>query len=195
MNHKSISLRKILADIQTTGITNFTLRIYILPLFLQEKRLMLALEQYYMLSEKPVNNTLYVAAGSPGGQRVAEANRLLNRKPIFMYLDNKLIFKFESLINGENSIANILNVSSNPLYRALKGDLFFKTFVLTYELLSHADNDNLLTLNAVQILFSQVRSELNLEKQKKPDPFPPVTFVRLLDNQSFDFPSFKEASV
>lgn len=63
-NHKAATLRKILQDIKQTGIANYTLRIYDFPVHMQEMRLLLALEQYYLLTLDPQNNTLYVAAGS-----------------------------------------------------------------------------------------------------------------------------------
>lgn len=60
-NHKGDNLRSILRDIQDTGINLFQVRIYILPGHLRELRLLLALEQYYILSLNPSNNDILVA--------------------------------------------------------------------------------------------------------------------------------------
>jgi group I intron endonuclease len=77
-DHNGNNLQKILADIKIIGIGHFELMIYDLPVHLRELRLLLALEQYYLLSLNPQNNTLYVAKGSPGGMAIAENNRMKN---------------------------------------------------------------------------------------------------------------------
>lgn len=84
-----------MADIMVTGINNYNLKLYLFPAHLQELRLLLALEQLHLLIN-PQNNSLYVAAESPGGMAFAEYNRELNRQEIYMYLENKLIYVFSA---------------------------------------------------------------------------------------------------
>jgi hypothetical protein len=66
-SHTGDRPRSILRDIRDTGINLFNLRVYLIPKELQELRLLLALEQYYILTLNPGNNDILVAGGSPGG--------------------------------------------------------------------------------------------------------------------------------
>lgn len=65
--HNGANLRSILQDIRDIGISVFQMRIYLIPKELQELRLLIALEQYYILALNPGNNDILVAGGSPGG--------------------------------------------------------------------------------------------------------------------------------
>lgn len=67
-NHSKAQLRPILNDIRTTGLEHFSLSVCVFPVHLQDIRLLLALEQYYILSLTPQNNSLMVVNTSPGGK-------------------------------------------------------------------------------------------------------------------------------
>lgn len=83
-NTKEVRIRLILQNIRDVGISNFTLMFYRIPPHLQEGRLLLALEQYYILSLVPALNTLKVVNETPGGMRLSENNSIKKSVPILL---------------------------------------------------------------------------------------------------------------
>lgn len=61
-------LRPILADIQTYGIENFSLKVWTLPPHLATVTNIIILEQFFILSNDLSNNSLLIANASPGGK-------------------------------------------------------------------------------------------------------------------------------
>jgi hypothetical protein len=122
-------------------------------------RFLLALEQYYMLELKPQNNTLYVANGSPGGERVAESNRDLNRQNLYMYLDDVLIHVFSSIKLGPDSFMNLLATSNNTMLKCINDNtLFLSKFMLSYTRVEGLE-EKLLTIDEVLQLVQEARIE------------------------------------
>lgn len=123
-----------LQDIRDTGLANYSLQLYNLPVHLQELRLLLALEQYYILRDNPGNNSMQVAGGSPGGMATAESNRAALSVPVYVYLDGILVHVFEAMSRGENGMATLLETQRSKIKKALDtGTLFMNLFVLKYE--------------------------------------------------------------
>jgi hypothetical protein len=82
---------------------------------MRELRLLLALEQYYILSMNPGNNSLKVAGGTSGGIAVADINRLKHSRPLFLYAENVLLYVFFSIYEGPNSAKKLLKVGSQTI--------------------------------------------------------------------------------
>lgn len=91
-----------------------------------------------MLTMNPVNNTLYVAGGSPGGMRVAESNRTLLQESVFLYLGDALLFHFLSKKEGPLSVVNALQMALETINLHIDtNNLLFGVFRLTSEPLSN----------------------------------------------------------
>lgn len=157
--HNKENLRKILMDIKTIGLDRFVLLIYDLPNELRELRLLLGLEQYYILTINPQNNMLYVAGGPPGGMRTAERNREKNSLKTYMYLNDLLIYVFKARGSGPTGMCTLLNCSNAPINLALNtGSLWLDTFKLTSAPIDYHDfQANLKSLSEVQTLVIQAR--------------------------------------
>jgi hypothetical protein len=121
-------------------------------------RLLLAFEQYYMLTGHPDNNTLYVAKGSPGGMAVAEHNRELNSQPVFLYKDDVLIATFSSKNTGINSAAVVLTLSRNVIADITDTTtLLYQEFLLTTKEIPGA-LENLLPLEDLLVVVEEARA-------------------------------------
>ena len=154
------SVRKILLDIKTTGIQYFTLRIFLFPDALRDIRLTLALEQYYLLSINPQNNTLYVADGSPGGMAVAESHRKINSKKVYMFEDDKLVHIFDGTTTGPGGMATIIGAGNHAIAVALRtGELYMNYFKLTREYDPNVSLEHLKTLDEIKALLKKGRQE------------------------------------
>lgn len=108
-------LRPILADIKKYGLQNFTLRVYDFPLEFYELRFTLALEQYYMFSMYPANNSIMVAAGSPGGEYLRLYNSTLMSEPVYMYESGILLYVFKSISGQFDSVNSTLGINHNSV--------------------------------------------------------------------------------
>lgn len=117
--HTKTQLRPILNDIRTTGLQHFTLSVCVFPVHLQEMRLLLALEQYYILSLTPQNNALMVVNASPGGKWLSEANSITNSVPITMHHNDEPIYVFNSMNGLTNNALSTLKIKSNDLINVL----------------------------------------------------------------------------
>lgn len=120
-------------------------------------RLLLAFEQYYMLKNDPQNNTLYVAAGSPGGMATAEANRELNAQPLYMYQDGVLIYKFDAMQAGSNTPMAVLGLSKYYPTLVNSGTLLYDIFLLSKTMLEGAP-ESLLSVSALQLLVNNAKA-------------------------------------
>jgi hypothetical protein len=186
-----LNLRKVLLDIKTTGLNNFTLGLIHIPEHLRELRLLLALEQYYLLKD-PQNNSLLVAAGSPGGQRVAEANRERNRQAVYMYLGDTLIYVFSSVSQGPNSLCTLLSTSRNTVANCFKNNtLFLGTFTLSKKPIENTNAD-LMSLQQVQETVLAVRGDYVQVRTKNltRGVTPPITLIRVVDGMEFHFDNY-----
>lgn len=131
-NTPTESLRTILQEIRVKGLNNFSVSVCTLPLHLQSQQLLLALEQYYILSMNPVNNSLLVVGTSPGGSWLSQINSATNSVPISMYLNGALIYVFNSMVGMTNSAVSILRIKTNTLIDRLDtGLLLWDQFTVT----------------------------------------------------------------
>lgn len=154
--HNKMKLRFILSEIKNIGINLFDLRIYIIPKHYEEKRFLLALEQYYILALNPQYNTLMVANGSPGGERVAKASSLALSIPIYVYREGILIYIFDSMSGMTNSAVAGFGMTSTPMLNSIKtGSPYLLMFTLTREPLGQIDMSTLITLASLQILVKE----------------------------------------
>lgn len=206
-NTPTDSLRLILQDIRNTGLENFTLRIIELPTQYEDLPLLYSLEQYYILSLNPGNNSLLVVGTSPGGKWLSEANSLTNSVPIHMYqITNpgsapKLIYVFNSMVGISNNALSALGTKSNTLIEALNsGNPLWNEFLLTRDVPTpeQLDNANLLSLPDLLDLISKVKTNYKISYVRKPagrpkSTTPPVTIVRNSDNKEFPFDNFNSA--
>jgi hypothetical protein len=196
-NHTGANLRKILADIQNIGLENFLIDIIDLPLHLQELRLLLAAEQYYLLSMNPVNNTLYVAGGSPGGMRVADINREKNSQKLYMYYKGYLLYIFSSIKVGTNSFVTVLSSSDVTLNKCIKDNvLFLGAFTMSREPLDVVKAGATLSTSLLQRLVADARV---IHGQTRQTPVntrttPPITLVQVTDGKSFTFGNYLQAA-
>jgi hypothetical protein len=115
VNTPTESLRAILREIRVNGLNNFSVSVCTLPPHLQSQQLLLALEQYYILSMNPVNNSLLVVGTSPGGSWLSQTNSATNSVPISMYLNGVLIYVFNSMVGMSNSAVSVLRIKTNTL--------------------------------------------------------------------------------
>lgn len=146
-NSSSLKLRPILQEIKNLGISSFNVRIYLLPTEYQEVRLLIALEQYFILSMNPKYNTLMVANGSPGGMRVAKISSLALSIPIYVYVNKILVYIFDSMAGMTNNAITGLNVSTKSIYTALNtGRPYLNVFILTRKPLEPIDTKTLIPL-------------------------------------------------
>lgn len=191
-------LRSILQDIRNNGLHNFTLRVYDLPLHLQNTRCLLALEQYYILSMNPGNNSLFVVNTSPGGKWLSEANSVTNSVQINMFHNGELIYVFNSMVGLTNNALSALSVKSNDLIHCLNtGELLWNEFTFTRGTLDH-NKDNLMTREDLLVLINNTKKTYKSNYVRKPagrpkSTTPPVDIVRLSDNQVFEFSNFNAA--
>lgn len=87
-----------------------------------------------MLTDNPINNTLYVANGSPGGMAVADLNRERINQPVFLYKDGVLVATFSSKNTGDNSAAVVLGISPNIVADLTDTTtLLYQAFLMTTE--------------------------------------------------------------
>lgn len=131
-SHTASNLRRILLNIQQTGIHNFTLNVFPIPIHLQEGRLLWALEQYYILLCNPAYNELKVVNITPGGMRLSEHNSRINSVPLYVSKDGQLIYIFDSLNGITNNAITGLAASTNTILNCLNtGTLFLDVFYLS----------------------------------------------------------------
>jgi len=108
--------------------------VYIFPEHLKHLRLLIALEQYYILSLNPGNTSNLVAAGSPGGMHLSETNSAINGVPIHMYFQGELLYIFSSTGGLYDSVKSVLGLSELPVRRSIKtGYLVLDAFLFTIE--------------------------------------------------------------
>ena len=174
-------------------MSNFTLQVAVLPVHLRELRILLALEQYYMLTLNPQNNTLLVAGGSPGGLATAETNRELLREPVYMYQQSILIYVFSAIRTGPNSLNDVLGIRQATGFLD-SDELLYNTFFLSRTPLDHQVEGSM-SVTEVQELFKTVKNNSTLAKlHQGPSGAKTVQLTRIKDNQVFTFPSVSKAS-
>lgn len=156
-------------------------------------RLLLALEQYYLLSMNPGNNDLKVAAASPGGMAVAERNRELNREGVYVYLDNVLLGVFPATFEGPGNFKESMKISNNVIVRALLPDqLLYGKFLITKIPLAlpavpTMTTDELQTALSTAAIASKSKQTAGLKAK-------PVDLIRLSNNQKLNFKSVTAAA-
>ena len=202
-------LRLILQNIKDIGITNFTLRVYSIPTELQEVRLLLALEQYYILALTPLNNALMVANGSPGGKHLAQQNSLLNSIPLVLSIGEKAIYLFNSM-NGTglgNNAIDGLGTSTNMIAKLLKGELYMNTFTLSRNppagmtLAELRDSGQLISFEEMLALVNAAKDQwkykmrtISPDRIQGPKPTTPaITITRVSDGLTFSFRGYNSA--
>ena len=140
---------------------------------------------------------MHVAGGSPGGASVAESNRLLNSKPVYMYLENMLIFEFCAIGTSPNSFAKLLSSSATTVSKCLNTNtLFLGTFFLSLERLNDTV-DNRMPIDKVRQRVEDARithgeTRVTSGPHKKS---PALIIERVSDNKLFHFDSFSPAAV
>lgn len=147
-NKNTNKTRLVITDIKTTGITNFQLTIQVLLEQFQELRFLVALKQYYILSDKPANNSVLVAEESPGGEHLSEQFA----KPIFMYQQGVLLYKFNSFSKSINSVALLLNADFKVRQQNLdeNSKLYLDTFQFTTTPIGEIDPSTMLTVDQLK---------------------------------------------
>lgn len=80
------------------GMDKFTLTVWILPDYLATMKNILVLEQYFILSNVPSNNSLLVINASPGGKWIAEQIYNTMSEPVYLYNNGVLVFKLDSTV-------------------------------------------------------------------------------------------------
>lgn len=194
--HKAVNLRTILRDIRDTGINLFQIRIFLIPKHLQELRLLLALEQYYILTLNPGNNDILVAGGSPGGMWLSEINSLATSIPLYLYLEGQLIYIFNSMNGITNDAASILRTSTTIIGKCLNtGTLLFNTFILS-RVNTSTGQPSLVTLDELLVLLEKARlyaraTRVNTKPRGRPESTTPaVKLIRCSDGAVFEFDNF-----
>lgn len=187
-SHSDLNLRSILSAIRETGISNFTLHVYTIPMHLREERLLLALEQYYILMSNPAYNDLKVVNKTPGGMRLSEHNSVLNSVPLYVLLDGQLIYVFDSLNGLTNNAMTGLSASTNTILNCLDtGDLFLGTLTLSRTPPnSDEGNGSLMSLEDLKNLVKETRTGKLIYT-------PPIVITRVEDGTTMNFPNFNEA--
>lgn len=127
---------------------------------LREERLLLALEQYYILMSNPAYNDLKVVNKTPGGMRLSEHNSVLNSVPLYVLLDGQLIYVFDSLNGLTNNAMTGLSASTNTILNCLDtGDLFLGTLTLSRTPPnSDEGNGSLMSLEDLKNLVKETRT-------------------------------------
>lgn len=183
----------ILADIKKYGLQNFTLHVYELPREFYAMNLLLALEQYYLLVMNPANNTLMVAGGSPGGMAVAEKNRELNRKTVYVYRDDILLGVFPATFEGPSNLQDSMKIGVNTILTALQANqLLFGVFVLSYVPFTLSTVPTMTHDELREVIYeagnaSKSKQTLGLKAKA-------VNLVRLTDNKVYSFKSVTAAA-
>ena len=186
-NTKEVRIRLILQNIRDVGISNFTLMFYRIPPHLQERRLLLALEQYYILSLDPALNTLKVVNETPGGMRLSENNSIKKSVPIFVSIGSQLVYVFDSLNGVNNSAMSGFNASTNSILAHLSnGEPFLGVYQLSRVRPLEIRDGGLMTQAELMKHIEKLRLSLMVYT-------PPITIVRLSDNEMFNFINFNEA--
>lgn len=198
--HKGENIRTILRDIRNTGINLFQMRIFLIPEHLQELRLLLALEQYYILTLNPGNNDILVAGGSPGGMWLSEINSLATSIPLYLFLEGQLIYIFNSMNGITNNATSILRTSTNIIGNCLNtGTLLFNTFTLS-RVNTSTGQPSLITLEELLVLLEKARIHARATRvSTKPrggprsgpeSTTPAVKLTRCSDGAIFEFDNF-----
>lgn len=158
-------------------------------------RLLLVLEQYYMLTDNPINNTLYVANGSPGGMAVAELNRARISQPVFLYKDGVLVATFSSKKTGDNSAAVVLGLSSNLVADLVDtATLLYQVFLMTTEEVPGTVVE-LLPLEDLLIVVENARAlSKSAQATGLAGSSQAVTLTRVSDGQEYTFTSVGKAT-
>lgn len=186
-------------------ITLFTLRVYTIPEHLRETRLLIALEQYYILSLVPEYNTLMVASGSPGGKAVAEQTARLQSIPLYLYVGSTVVYVFNSM-NGKflgNNAIDGLGTSTNKLAPLLNDGILFKDALglsrnppLGMTLQDVLESGALLSFEQMKALVASAKADYKAafvrvnhpDRPTGPKPTtPPLTITRVFDGAVFSF--------
>lgn len=186
--HSDLKLRSILSAIRETGINQFTLHVYTIPMHLREERLLLALEQYYILMSNPAYNDLKVVNKTPGGMRLSQHNSVMNSVPLYASRDGKLIYVFDSLNGLTNNAITGLGASTNTILHCLNtGNLFLDTLSLTRSPpLPEWDDASLMSTEDFINLINNIRTGKLIYT-------PPIVITRVADGMTKNFPNFNEA--
>lgn len=185
-------LRSILADIKEYGLENFTLRVYELPESLRELRLLLALEQFYILSMNPGNNDIMVAAGSPGGKHLAAKLKALYGWKVYVYLGDKLLHIFPSQRDFISGLVTAFTTAKT----ALDTGLLFGVFTVTLTPLGEVSEDHLISLSELKVLVDKARKDsLKTRVTKGTNTRSPrVTLTNVSTGEARTFDHFQQAS-
>lgn len=167
------------------------------------ERLLLALEQFYILSLNPLYNDLLVIGSPPGGKWLSEVNSVTNSTPISMFLNGVLIYTFNSMVGHTNSALSILHVKSNTLIDRLNtGELLWNQFTFTRgnPTPEQEANGNILTLEGLLELIAEAKVTFKKTYVRKPagrpkSTTPPVTITRVSDGSQFHFENFNSARI
>ena len=141
----------------------------------------------------PGNNYLKVVAASPGGMAVAERNRELNRKGLYVYLDNVLLGVFPATFEGPGNFKESMKVSYTAIARALLPyQLLFGKFLITNNPLAlpavpTMTADELQTAMSTAAIASKSKQTAGLKAK-------PVDLIRLSNNQKLNFKSVTAAA-
>lgn len=184
---KALKLRLVLQSIRETGIEFFTLRYYPIPLHLQEQRLLIALEQYYIMTMNPKLNSIYVVNETPGGMHLSENNSKLMSVPIYVSIAGVPVFMFDSLNGITNNAITALGASTNSIINCLDtGETFLGLYELSRTAPLKMSETNL--MSRAQLMRDVEELRLSLIAYT-----PPIAITRVSDNEEFYFINFNEA--
>jgi hypothetical protein len=189
--------RLINKNIKEYGIENFKLDIYIINtessvLQLNSsslKTLILCLEQYYILILNPSLNYLKVAGSNPiveHSKSHIDSIKLANSKPVFLYLNDNLIYKASSTIE----LAKNLKIGKSTIYDGIRNlKKIFSIFRVSNIGPTKNNGINILELSAIRNLIktNNPRGKNTTNKKIK------TTIVNHLNNKSYVFSSITEA--
>lgn len=156
-------VRAILAAIRLHGITSFTLHVIEIPDTLKDLRLLLALEQYYILTTNSDYNILKVANGSPGGMRIALQNSLANSIPIYLYMNGALVYVFDSLNGMTNNAVECMHTTTSTIIECLNtGSTHLSVFTMSRIKPELINQSTLLTPSELEVVVDEARTNYKL---------------------------------
>lgn len=171
------------------------------PVHLRELRLLIALEQYYILTLNPGNTSNLVAEGSPGGMHLSESNSALASIPVYMYLGNVLLYIFTSTGGLHNSVNSVLGVSLQSVRKSIgTGYLYLGKFLFTLTPINSTDKP---TMTKEQLIsyFNPIRDHYNSNylallkgstAKKATAKTPAVKVTRISDGAVFKCANYRE---